>query len=45
MEKKQITLRIDNELYEALVKISKERKVNIHQLILNIICDFIFRNY
>lgn len=33
MEKKQITLRIDNELYEALVKISCETGISINEII------------
>lgn len=43
LDKKQITLRMPDELYEALFKISKKRGINTHQLIVNMICDFIPR--
>lgn len=41
MERKQITLRIPDEVYEALREIGKEAGITIHSLVLMALCEHI----
>lgn len=39
MERKQITLRIPDEVYGALVRIGQETGITIHSLVLMALCE------